>query len=121
MFSNPIAVFSPFALMNRLLLHPLLLASCVAMGSMAPVVLRSDPVRAVPSHLSRQSFVADAVARSGPAVVTLETARTVKKSALSGNTAGIADGSFIPSLLSDAGRACAATAGAAWPGQWCDF
>ena len=89
MFSNSIAVFSPFALMNRLLLHPLLLVSCVAMGSMAPVVLRSDPVRAVPSHLSRQSFVADAVARSGPAVVTLETARTVKRSALSGIPQGL--------------------------------
>ena len=32
--------------------------------------------------LSRQSFVADAVARTGPAVVTLETARTVQRSGL---------------------------------------
>ena len=75
--------------MNRFLLHPLLLASCMAMGTAAPLVLRSDPAQAVPSNLSRQSFVADAVARSGPAVVTLETARTVQRSAISGIPRGL--------------------------------
>ena len=75
--------------MNRFLLHPLLLASWIAMGTAAPVVLRSGPARAVASNLSRQSFVADAVARSGPAVVTLETARTVQRSAISGIPRGL--------------------------------
>ena len=81
--------------MNRFLLHPLLLASCVAMGTVAPVVLRSDPAQAVPSNLSRQSFVADAVARSGPAVVTLETARTVQRSAISGIPQGLLKDPFF--------------------------
>ena len=54
----------------------------------APV---SAPVQARPSSagLSRQSFVAAAVERSGPAVVTLETARTVTSSGMSGLPRGL--------------------------------
>ena len=39
--------------------------------------------------LSRQSFVADAVARSGPAVVTLETRRTVRSMGMAGLPQGL--------------------------------
>lgn len=39
--------------------------------------------------LSRQSFVADAVARSGPAVVTLETSRTVRSMGMAGLPQGL--------------------------------
>ncbi|KZR67893.1 trypsin-like peptidase domain-containing protein [Prochlorococcus sp. MIT 1303] len=39
--------------------------------------------------LSRQSFVADAVARSGPAVVTLETSRTVRSMGMAGLPKGL--------------------------------
>ena len=51
----------------------------------------SAPVQARPSSagLSRQSFVAAAVERSGPAVVTLETARTVTSSGMSGLPRGL--------------------------------
>ena len=51
----------------------------------------SAPVQARPSPagLSRQSFVAAAVERSGPAVVTLETARTVTSSGMRGLPRGL--------------------------------
>ncbi|KZR77181.1 trypsin-like peptidase domain-containing protein [Prochlorococcus marinus] len=39
--------------------------------------------------LSKQSFVADAVARSGPAVVTLETSRTVRSMGMAGMPQGL--------------------------------
>lgn len=45
--------------------------------------------RSAPSGLSRQSFVAAAVERSGPAVVTLETARTVTSSGMTGLPKGL--------------------------------
>ena len=70
-----------------------LLLGGVALGVLtvqggAPV---SAPVQARPSSagLSRQSFVAAAVERSGPAVVTLETARTVTSSGMSGLPRGL--------------------------------
>ena len=45
--------------------------------------------RSAPSGLSHQSFVAAAVERSGPAVVTLETARTVTSSGMTGLPKGL--------------------------------
>ena len=45
--------------------------------------------RSAPSGLYRQSFVAAAVERSGPAVVTLETARTVTSSGMTGLPKGL--------------------------------
>ena len=51
-----------------------------------------EPAKAVPtppSALSPQSFVASAVARSGPAVVTLETQRTVRASSSNGLPQGL--------------------------------
>ena len=84
-----VGVTHPFALMTRFLLPKLLLASCMALGTVPSVLLPEVPARAAPSRLARQSFVADAVARSGPAVVTLETARTVERSALSGLPPGL--------------------------------
>ena len=56
-------------------------------------LLLAKPVEATPLiHLSRSSFIAEAVARSGPAVVTLETKRTVISQRR---------GSFPPGLLMD--------------------
>ena len=72
------------ALIKRRSVQPLLLVSCMAIGPALPTGVGSLPVQAVPAALSRQSFVADAVARSGPAVVTLETARTIQRTALPG-------------------------------------
>lgn len=77
-------MFRLTALIKHLSVQPLLLAGCMAIGPVVPAVLRPSPAHAEPSVLSRQSFVADAVARSGPAVVTLETARTVKRTPLPG-------------------------------------
>ena len=84
-----VGVTHPFAQMPRFLLPKLLLASCMALGTVSSVLLPEVPAMAAPSRLARQSFVADAVARSGPAVVTLETARTVERSALSGLPPGL--------------------------------
>ena len=84
-----VGVTHPFALMARFLLPKLLLASCMALGTVSSVLLPEVRALAAPSRLARQSFVADAVARSGPAVVTLETARTVERSALSGLPPGL--------------------------------
>ena len=84
-----VGVTHPFALMTRFLLPKLLLASCMALGTVSSVLLPEVRALAAPSRLARQSFVADAVARSGPAVVTLETARTVERSALSGLPPGL--------------------------------
>ena len=84
-----VVVTHSFALMTRFLLPKLLLASCMALGTVSSVLLPEVRALAAPSRLARQSFVADAVARSGPAVVTLETARTVERSALSGLPPGL--------------------------------
>ena len=84
-----VGVTHPSALMTRFLLPKLLLASCMALGTVSSVLLPEVRALAAPSRLARQSFVADAVARSGPAVVTLETARTVERSALSGLPPGL--------------------------------
>ncbi len=56
----------------------------VALPSLS--VLPEQHLQAAPlsAALSRQSFVAEAVARSGPAVVTLETQRTVRSAGISG-------------------------------------
>ena len=84
-----VGVTHPFAQMPRFLLPKLLLASCMALGTVSSVLLPEVRALAAPSRLARQSFVADAVARSGPAVVTLETARTVERSAFSGLPPGL--------------------------------
>ena len=84
-----VGVTHPFAQMTRFLLPKLLLASCMALGTVSSVLLPEVRALAAPSRLARQSFVADAVARSGPAVVTLETARTVERSAFSGLPPGL--------------------------------
>ena len=94
-------MFRLTALIKHLSVHPLLLAGCMALAPAVPAVLRSLPAQAEPVVLSRQSFVADAVARSGPAVVTLETARTVKRTSLPGLPPGVLqdpsfDASFNP-------------------------
>ncbi|MED5469104.1 MAG: trypsin-like peptidase domain-containing protein [Cyanobacteriota bacterium] len=53
--------------------------------------LAAQPLKAesAATALSRQSFVADAVARSGPAVVTLETSRTVRSMGMAGLPQGL--------------------------------
>ena len=53
--------------------------------------LSPQPLHAasVATALTRQSFVADAVARSGPAVVTLETSRTVRSMGMAGLPQGL--------------------------------
>lgn len=53
---------------------PLALITALSAAGLPPVVAQSPAANAV---LSRQSFVADAVRRSGPAVVTIDTERTV--------------------------------------------
>lgn len=53
---------------------PLALITALSPVSLPPVLAQSPAANAV---LSRQSFVADAVRRSGPAVVTIDTERTV--------------------------------------------
>ena len=53
---------------------PLALITALSAVSLPPVLAQSPAAKAV---LSRQSFVADAVRRSGPAVVTIDTERTV--------------------------------------------
>ena len=53
---------------------PLALATALITGVLPPVLAQSPAASAV---LSRQSFVADAVRRTGPAVVTIDTERTV--------------------------------------------
>ena len=53
---------------------PLALITALSAVSLPPVLAQSPAANAV---LSRQSFVADAVRRSGPAVVTIDTERTV--------------------------------------------
>ena len=71
-------------------LLPLLVTASLL--SPLPVPWVGQPARAVPtppSALSPQSFVASAVARSGPAVVTLETQRTVRASARNGVPQGL--------------------------------
>ena len=50
------------------------LATALITGGLPPVLAQSSAAAAV---LSRQSFVADAVRRTGPAVVTIDTERTV--------------------------------------------
>ena len=88
-------MFRLTALIKHLSVHPLLLAGCMALAPAVPAVLRSLPAQAEPVVLSRQSFVADAVARSGPAVVTLETARTVKRTSLPGLPPGVLQDPFF--------------------------
>ena len=71
-------------------LLPLLVTASLL--SPLPVPWVGQPARAVPtppSALSPQSFVASAVARSGPAVVTLETQRTVRASSSNGLPQGL--------------------------------
>ncbi|KZR83137.1 putative serine protease HhoA precursor [Prochlorococcus marinus str. MIT 1342] len=53
--------------------------------------LSPQPLQAASAatSLSKQSFVADAVARSGPAVVTLETSRTVRSMGMAGLPQGL--------------------------------
>ena len=76
--------------MSRTLFRPMLLTALLVGGMLLPPWLRSSPgLQAAPASLSRQSFVAAAVERSGPAVVTLETARTVQRSAISGVPQGL--------------------------------
>ena len=78
-------------------LHRTLLGGCAAAGLLmaggASVQLipplRSALARPVTAGLTRDSFVAQAVQRSGPAVVTLETARTVRPAAVSGLPRGL--------------------------------
>ncbi|MFM2174548.1 MAG: hypothetical protein RLZZ54_2475 [Cyanobacteriota bacterium] len=53
---------------------PLALVTALSAAGLPPVLAQSPAANAV---LSRQSFVADAVRRSGPAVVTIDTERTV--------------------------------------------
>lgn len=53
---------------------PLALITALSAAGLPPVLAQSPAANAV---LSRQSFVADAVRRSGPAVVTIDTERTV--------------------------------------------
>ncbi len=53
---------------------PLALATALITGALPPVLAQSPAASAV---LSRQSFVAEAVRRTGPAVVTIDTERTV--------------------------------------------
>lgn len=59
--------------------------------------LSASPLQAAPrsAALSRNSFVADAVARSGPAVVTLEIQRTVQSSGIP----GLSQSGFMDPLL----------------------
>jgi S1-C subfamily serine protease len=57
---------------SRLL--PLALVTALSAAGLPPVLAQSPAANAV---LSRQSFVAEAVRRSGPAVVTIDTERTV--------------------------------------------
>ena len=57
---------------SRLL--PLALVTALSAAGLPPVLAQSPATNAV---LSRQSFVAEAVRRSGPAVVTIDTERTV--------------------------------------------
>ena len=83
------------------LLHPLrrsVVAGGVAAGLLVAGGAASQlmpPLRDVAAQpaggasLSRQSFVAEAVQRSGPAVVTLETARTVQGPSVSGLPQGL--------------------------------
>ena len=52
---------------------PLALATALITGGLPPVLAQSSAA----AVLSRQSFVADAVRRTGPAVVTIDTERTV--------------------------------------------
>ena len=70
-----------------LLLGGVVLGAVTLQGGL-PVI---SPVQARPSSagLSRQSFVAAAVERSGPAVVTLETARTVTSTGIRGLPKGL--------------------------------
>ena len=70
-----------------LLLGGVVLGAVTLQGGL-PVI---SPVQARPSSagLSRQSFVAAAVERSGPAVVTLETARTVTSTGMRGLPKGL--------------------------------
>ncbi len=56
------------------------------LSSLSPQPLQAASVA---TALSRQSFVADAVARSGPAVVTLETSRTVRSMGMAGLPQGL--------------------------------
>jgi S1-C subfamily serine protease len=53
---------------------PLVLVTALSAAGLPPVLAQSTAANAV---LSRQSFVAEAVRRSGPAVVTIDTERTV--------------------------------------------
>ena len=53
---------------------PLVLVTALSAAGLPPVLAQSPAANAV---LSRQSFVAEAVRRSGPAVVTIDTERTV--------------------------------------------
>ncbi len=68
-----------FVIWAALILLPLL-------GSLPPRNLRAQFLQ---NALSQNSFVADAVARSGPAVVTLETQRTVRSSSSAGLPPGL--------------------------------
>ncbi len=73
--------------LTSLLLGGFVLGAVTLQGGL-PVI---SPVQARPSSagLSRQSFVAAAVERSGPAVVTLETARTVTSTGMRGLPKGL--------------------------------
>lgn len=87
-----LAVTSISSLVSRSALAPFLVGGLVAGGvavhlGLAPSI--TAQARPVSAPLSRQSFVAAAVERSGPAVVTLETARTVKSPGMAGVPRGL--------------------------------
>ena len=72
-----------------LMLTASLFGPLVAPWEIRPVKAAPAPASVLSSQLSSQSFVAGAVARSGPAVVTLETQRTVRASAGNGLPQGL--------------------------------
>ena len=86
-----------------LLLGGVVLGAVTLQGGL-PVI---SPVQARPSSagLSRQSFVAAAVERSGPAVVTLETARTVTSTGMRGLPKGLLMDPLFRHFFGDPGTA----------------
>ncbi|MDP6202621.1 MAG: trypsin-like peptidase domain-containing protein [Prochlorococcaceae cyanobacterium ETNP18_MAG_14] len=98
-------LFPPTSSWSRLSRGGLLLgAGLVCLPVFSAFTASSLPAATASSKLSRQSFVAEAVARSGPAVVTLETQRTIRSLGTTGVPQGLLMDPLFQHFFGQSGR-----------------
>ena len=98
-------LFPPTSSWSRLSRGGLLLgAGLVCLPVFSAFTASSLPAATASSKLSRQSFVAEAVARSGPAVVTLETQRTIRSLGTTGVPQGLLMDPLFQYFFGQSGR-----------------